>query len=76
MWGIPLGIVGAAMTSVLLGKMVVAVENPDLLFGVNPWSPGTFISVLLFLVVIVWLASWLPARRAMRIDPANALRYE
>ena len=76
MWGIPFGLAGAAMTSVLLGKMVVAVENPDLLFGVNPWSPTTFISVLLFLIAIVWLASWMPALRAMRIDPATALRYE
>ena len=76
LWGIPLGIGGSAMTSALLAKMIVAVENPDLLFGANPWSPTTFAFVLLFLIAIVWLASWMPARRAMRIDPATALRYE
>lgn len=76
MWGIPLGLAGSAMISVLLGKLVVTVENPDLLFGANPWSPATFASVLLFLIATVLLASWMPARRAMRIDPATALRYE
>ena len=76
MWGIPLGLAGSAMISVLLGKLVVTVENPDLLFGANPWSPATFAAVLLFLIAIVLMASWIPARRAMRIDPATALRYE
>jgi len=51
-------------------------ESPDLLFGVNPWSPVTFLGVTLTVVSIVWLASWTPARRAMRIEPATSLRYE
>jgi macrolide transport system ATP-binding/permease protein len=76
LWGVPVGLTGSVMLSVALGKMVVMAENPDPLFGANPWSPSTFAAVLLFLVVIVWLASWTPARRATRIDPAVALRYE
>jgi predicted permease len=76
LWGVPVGLAGSVMLSVALGKMVVMAENPDPLFGASPWSPSTFIAVLLFLVVIVWLASWTPARRATRIDPAVALRYE
>jgi putative ABC transport system permease protein len=76
MWGVPVGLAGSAMLSVLLSKMVVMAENPDPLFGANPWSPSTFVGVLAFLVLIVWVASWMPARRATRIDPAVALRYE
>jgi putative ABC transport system permease protein len=76
MWGIPIGLAGSAALSVLLGKMVAITESPDLLFGVNPWSPVTFAGVLLIVVFIVLLASWMPARRAMRIQPATSLRYE
>jgi predicted permease len=76
LWGVPVGLAGSAMLSVMLGKMVVMAENPDPLFGASPWSPSTFGAVLAFLVLIVWLASWMPARRATRIDPAVALRYE
>src|SRR5258707_375480 len=76
LWGLPVGLAGSAILSVMLSKMVVMAENPDPLFGANPWSPSTFGAVLLFLVAIVWLASWMPARRATRIDPAVALRYE
>ena len=76
LWGVPVGLAGAATLSVLLGKMVVMTEIPDLLFGVSPWSPITFLGVLLAVVLIVWAASWIPARRAMRIEPATSLRCE
>jgi len=76
MWGVPFGLAGSAALSAVLSSMTVMVENPDPLFGVNPWSPETLIGVVGFLVFIVWLASWIPARRAMRVDPAAALRSE
>src|SRR5579872_180697 len=76
LWGIPFGLAGSAMVSVLLSKMVVETQSPDLLFGVNPWSPVTFGGVGVSVVLVVWVASWLPARRAMRIEPATSLRYE
>ena len=75
-WGIPIGLAGSSALSILLGYMVVAEETPDLLFGVSPWSVSTFVPVLGLFLAIVWLASWIPARRATRIDPAIALRCD
>jgi len=75
-WGVPVGIAASAALAELLSRIVVSIETPDLLFGANPWNPVTLIAVIAFLVVIVLGASWLPALRATRIDPAIALRYE
>jgi predicted permease len=47
-----------------------------LLFGVTPTSPGVFIAVASVLFVAAFLASVIPARRAMCVDPVIALRYE
>ena len=47
-----------------------------LLFGVAAVDVTTFASISLLLVIVSLLACYLPARRAMRIDPLSALRYE
>ena len=47
-----------------------------LLFGVTPTSPEVFIAVASVLLVASFLASVIPARRAMRVNPVIALRYE
>jgi ABC-type antimicrobial peptide transport system permease subunit len=46
------------------------------LFQVSPTEPHVFIAVVLVLLTIALLACFLPARRAMRINPMEALRYE
>lgn len=46
------------------------------LFGVDAWDPLVFVSVPLVLSLVALLAVWLPARRASRVNPIDALRYE
>jgi putative ABC transport system permease protein len=68
-----------ALLGVLLGLAgaygVTRVLN-NLLFGVSSTDPFTFAAVTLLLCCVALLASYMPARRAMRVDPMTALRYE
>jgi ABC-type lipoprotein release transport system permease subunit len=48
----------------------------SMLFDVSPLDPATFAAVGLLIVGVSLLASWLPARRAARVDPIAALRAE
>jgi ABC-type antimicrobial peptide transport system permease subunit len=65
--GIVIGIAGAAM---LMRSM------QSVLFGIESSDPWTFVQVTLVLLGAALLASWLPARRALAIDPVSALRYD
>jgi len=60
----------------LLGAMVLTRLMGSLLFGIGPNDPLTLTAVPLLLVSVALLACWLPARRAARTDPTEALRSE
>jgi ABC-type lipoprotein release transport system permease subunit len=48
----------------------------SMLVGVSPTDGTTFVGIVVLFVAITLAASWLPARRASRLDPMNALREE
>jgi putative ABC transport system permease protein len=60
----------------LAGAFVVARFLTSLVFGVGTHDPVTFLGVALLLILVAVVAAYLPARRAMRVDPIVALRYE
>ena len=68
---------GAAGTAVgLFGAFAVTRVMASLLVGVNPTDPLTFAGMVALFGVIAAVASWLPARRASRLDPMHAIREE
>ena len=72
--GLGLAIAGAAFG--LVGALIVAHLMAGVLYGVRPTDPVTFVGVALLLIGVALLACYIPARRAIRVDPLVALRYE
>ncbi|MEP6955524.1 MAG: ABC transporter permease [Chthoniobacterales bacterium] len=64
---VAIGVAGAFAATRLLSTM---------LFGVSTWDPLTFLSIVLLITVVAFLAAWLPARRAANVNPIVALRAD
>ena len=62
--------VGLVLSAILTNLLTA------LLYGISPFDPISFVTGSLVLTVVALLASYLPARRAARVDPLVALRYE
>ena len=72
--GMKLALIGMALG--VLGSFALTRVMKSLLFGVGPTDPVTFAVVPLLLSVVAFVACYIPARRATRVDPLVALRCE
>jgi predicted permease len=72
--GMKLGLVGVGLG--LLGAFALTRLMSSFLYGVSPFDPVTFLATSLLLALVTLLATLIPARRAAKVDPQVALRYE
>jgi putative ABC transport system permease protein len=72
--GMSLALIGVAIGIIAAFGLMRLIAT--LLYGVKTWDPVTFTTVPILLAAVALFAVWLPARRATRIDPVDALRYE
>jgi putative ABC transport system permease protein len=71
-----LALTGAGVAAGVLGAIAAARLMSGLLYGVGATDPATFVAISLLLAIVAMLACYLPARRAMKVNPITALRHE
>ena len=69
-------VVGIGLTLGMAGALAAARSMRGLLFGIEPWDPLSQGLTVALLCAVAIAAGWIPARRAMRVDPATVLRME
>jgi predicted lysophospholipase L1 biosynthesis ABC-type transport system permease subunit len=69
-------LVGGGVLAGLVAALGLTRAMGKLLMGVSPSDPLTYLAVVILLATVSLVACWIPARRAMRVDPMVALRYE
>jgi len=77
------GVLGQGMKLTIVGVLVgvsfafaLTQYIAGYLYEVKPWDPPVFVGIPLLLTIVAMVAIWIPARRASRINPIDALRYE
>ena len=75
LWHVAQWLVSGALIG-LLGAIALTRLLQSLLFNVEARDPFLLALAFVLLIAIGFLAAWIPARRAMRVDPMIALRYE
>jgi ABC-type antimicrobial peptide transport system permease subunit len=71
-----MGLTAIGLAIGLAGALALTRVIATFLFGVGAWDPLVFTVVPAVLTLVAFAAIWLPARRASRVDPIVALRYE
>jgi predicted permease len=70
-WLAAVGVAAGVLVALPLTRLV-----KSMLYGIEPWDPGTLAGGVLMLMVVALAAGWIPARRAARVQPMDALRHE